>query len=85
MIADNNEWIVNNDEWESWRLLNIITNISILGGVYGERLACLGGRIFTPLIFSLLIIHDSFMIIHNHGRINMNVEVFRNIFYSYLQ
>jgi hypothetical protein len=48
-----------------------------------------GGRILSQgtvcLAFSLIIIQDSFRTIRNHGSIHINVEVFRNIFYSYLQ
>ena len=37
--------------------------------------------IYAAVTFSLIIIHDLFRIIHNHGSIHINVEVFRNIFY----
>ena len=56
---------------------------SVVGN--GERLACLRGMIFHPLTFSLIIIHGSITIILNHGSIHINVDVFRNIFYAYLQ
>jgi hypothetical protein len=50
-----------------------------------ESLACLGGMILVWLTFSLIIIHNSFRTIRNHGSIHIIVEVFRNILYSYLQ
>lgn len=42
----------------------------------------IGGGVFVPLTFSLITIRDLFKITHN---IHMNVELFRNSFYSYLQ
>jgi hypothetical protein len=41
--------------------------------------------IYVSVTVSLIIIHDSFRTIRNPGSIHINVDVFRNIFYSYLQ
>ena len=38
--------------------------------------------VFMALPFSHFIIHDSLMIIPNHVSIHINIQVFRNIFYS---
>ncbi|MGO7258943.1 hypothetical protein ACCT32_35950, partial [Rhizobium brockwellii] len=46
-----------------------------------SRLAFFGGYdIYASVTLLLIIIHNSFMLIRNHGSIHINVEVFRNIF-----
>jgi hypothetical protein len=57
-----------------WIMMKKMLTSPVIGNV--DRLASLGGMSLCFLTFSLIIIHNSFMIIYNHGSIHINVEVF---------